>query len=173
MSTAELPPTAVGVDDIGELYRELAQRLERIVRIDVRASDAVVEDACQFAWSRLVHHAHRVRPETALAWLAKTAVHEALKLLRRDGRELSLEATSEWLDEATLCSRSPAPEVLCEQRERLRMLDGLPERPRRMVWLHALGLSYGEIATYSGCTVRTVERQLLRGKCQLRALDTA
>jgi hypothetical protein len=29
---------------------------------------------------------------TALTWLARTAVHEALKLTRREQRELSLEA---------------------------------------------------------------------------------
>jgi DNA-directed RNA polymerase specialized sigma24 family protein len=42
-----------------------------------------------------------------------------------------------------------------------------------MVWQHALGLSYGEIAVHSGCTVRTVERQLLRGRGRLQAMDRA
>ena len=40
----------VGELDVGELYRSLAGRLEQIVRLDIRASDAVIEDACQFAW---------------------------------------------------------------------------------------------------------------------------
>jgi hypothetical protein len=58
------PTEAAG--DVGDLYRALAPRLEQIVRLDVRAPDPVIEDACQFAWSRLVYHSHRVRRETAL-----------------------------------------------------------------------------------------------------------
>ena len=78
--------------DVDELYRALAGRLERIVRFDVRAPEPVVEDACQFAWSRLVDHCDRVRRETALSWLATTAVREAVRLIRRQARELSLDA---------------------------------------------------------------------------------
>src|ERR1700736_5613919 len=75
--------------DVGDLYRAFSKRLERIVRVDVRAPDPVIEDACQFAWSRLVHHRARVRQETALGWLVKTAVHEAFKLAHRAGRDAS------------------------------------------------------------------------------------
>ena len=60
--------------DVGELYRALAKQLEQIVRVDVRAPDPVIEDACQFAWSRLVHHSDRVRRDAALTWLAKQPV---------------------------------------------------------------------------------------------------
>jgi RNA polymerase sigma-70 factor (ECF subfamily) len=173
MTVVEIPGAQTCAGGVDELYRSLAPRLEQIVRLDVRAGDAVIEDACQFAWSRLVHHADRVRAETVLAWLARVAVHEALRLLRRERRELSLEAESESLEAHAVCPSHPPPEVLYEHRERLRALGELPERQRRMVWLHALGLSYGEIAIYSGCTVRTVERQLLRGKRRLRAMDPA
>ena len=171
MTVVQATDGATCVGEVGGLYRRLAPRLERIVRLDVRAGDAVIEDACQFAWSRLVHHADRVRADTVLAWLARVAVHEALRLLRRERRELSLEGESESLQAHALWSPRPPPEVLYEHRERLAVLAGLPERERRMVWLHALGLSYEEIATYSGCTVRTVERQLLRGKQRLRTID--
>src|SRR5947209_16290962 len=78
-------------DDLDQLYRALSKRLERIVRAVVRAPDPVIEDACQFAWSRLVYHRERVRREAALAWLATTAVHEAYKLIRRGDRECSLD----------------------------------------------------------------------------------
>src|SRR5437763_2071052 len=75
-----------GTGDVGELYSALSGRLEQIVRGGVCGSDAVIEDACQFAWSRLVHHGDRVRHDTALGWLAKTAVREAFKLTRRQAR---------------------------------------------------------------------------------------
>jgi RNA polymerase sigma factor (sigma-70 family) len=162
--------------EVGELYRALSARLEQIVRLDVRAPDPVIEDACQFAWSRLVHHAGRVRREAVLAWLVKTAVREAFKLIRRDGRELSLDAALETMGDAVLETastqaiggRAPTPHEILEHRERLHAIHALPERQQRLLWLHALGLSYAEMALYTGCTPRTVERQLLRAKQRLR-----
>ena len=65
------------------------------MRNDVRAPEAVIEDACQFAWSRLLHHRDRVSRDRAVAWLVTTAVHEAFRLIRREDRELSLEALAE------------------------------------------------------------------------------
>ncbi len=38
-----------------------------------------------------------------------------------------------------------------------------------MLWLHGIGLSYADIADSTGCTLRTVERQLLRAKRTMRA----
>jgi RNA polymerase sigma factor (sigma-70 family) len=63
---------------------------------------------------------------------------------------------------------APSPDELVEQRERLETIRILPERQQRLLWLHALGLSYTEIALYAGCTPRTVERQLLRAKRAVR-----
>jgi RNA polymerase sigma factor (sigma-70 family) len=158
----------VSLGDLETLYAALAGRLERIVRLDVRAPDPVIEDACQFAWSRLAHHAGRVRSETALSWLAKTAVHEAFKLIRRDGRELSLELAVEETPGVLFRAVVPGPDELLEQRERLDSLRTLPERQQRMLWMQGLGLSYDDIAATTGCTSRTVERQLLRAKRALR-----
>jgi RNA polymerase sigma factor (sigma-70 family) len=156
---------------VGELYGRLSDRLEQIVRLDVRASDAVIEDACQFAWSRLVHHCDRVQREATLAWLAQTAVHEAFKLIRRDNRELSLEAAVESAGDAALRLRAPAPEELVVARERLAAIGLLPERQQRLLWLHGLGHTYSEMAVRTGCTRRTVERQLLRAKHKVRELE--
>jgi RNA polymerase sigma factor (sigma-70 family) len=152
------------------LYRTSSTRLERIVRLDVRAPDAVIEDACQFAWSRLLCHRDRVRAEAALAWLDKTAVHEAFKLLRRDCRELSLEETLACWGESAVSARAPAPDELLEQRELLAQICDLPERQQRVLWLHAAGHSYAEVAAHEGYTMRTVERQLLRAKRRMRGL---
>ncbi len=158
--------------DVGELYGLLARRLEHIVRLDVRAPDAVIEDACQFAWSRLLHHRDGVHRETVVSWLARTAVHEAFKLLRRDARELSLETVAE--DAAgPPAPPSRSPHELVECRERLAGIGRLPERQQRILWLHALGLSYAEIADYEDCTLRTVERQLLRARRRISQQDGA
>lgn len=160
-----------GVGDVGELYGELARRLEHIVRSGVRAPDPVIEDACQFAWTRLVHHRDRVHRETTLPWLIKTARHEALKLIRRDGRELSLEATLESAGEATLHVAAPGPDELMGAHERLAQLSRLPTRQQRLMWLNGFGLTYAEMARQTGDTTRTVERQLLRAKQAVRGFE--
>src|SRR5436305_851836 len=102
--------------EVGQLYLAQAARLERLVRSDVRAPQPVIEDACQFAWSRLLHHSGRVRRESALAWLTSTAIHEAFRLIRRAERELSLDAAVEKSADAGLCCLAPGPAELTEYR---------------------------------------------------------
>jgi RNA polymerase sigma factor (sigma-70 family) len=154
--------------ELGALYAALADPLERIVRGDVRASDVVIEDACQFAWTRLVDRVHLIRREAVLSWLVTTAVREAFKLIRRSGRDLSLDAALESAGERLVAAAAPAPDEVFEQRERLDAIRVLPERQQRLLWLHALGLSYAEMALHTGDTPRTVERQLLRAKRTIR-----
>ncbi len=167
------PSSPVGPGGVEALYRALSGRLEQIVRLDVDAPEVVIEDACQFAWTRLVVHSRRVRHEAALSWLAATAVHEAFKLIRRDRRELSLEAVLDQLGDRAFAETAAGPHELVERRERLAVTAQLPGRQRRFMWLHAVGLNYAEIAQVSGCTRRTVERQLLRAKRTARAVAAA
>jgi RNA polymerase sigma factor (sigma-70 family) len=167
------PDVPVDSGDVGELYVELARRLEQIVRREVRASAPLIEDACQFAWWRLVVHAHRVQQQAALAWLAKTAVREALKLVRREERDLSLDALGEAGDDAGVFGRSPGADEVAEQRARLELLRVLPVRQRMVLVLQAAGFSYEETAASLGMSRRTVERQIMRGRQELRAASHA
>jgi RNA polymerase sigma factor (sigma-70 family) len=170
-TTAHVTPESA----FGELYRGLSRRLEQIVRADVGAPEPVVEDACQFAWGRLLAQATRIRAEVALSWLSTTAVREARRLMHARERDVSLEISEPGVAE------SPGPgalvppmraetDSLIEDREQLRLMRLLPERQQRILWLHALGLSYEEIAAYTGDSMRTVERQLLRGRRRIREL---
>ncbi len=163
----------VGSGDLGELYAELARRLEQIVRREVRAPAPLIEDAWQFAWWRLVVHAHRVDRKAALSWLAKTAVHEALKLTRREERDLSLEARLQGPAEAEMSSRWPGLDQIAEQRAKLELLGALPLRQRMVLLLQAAGFSYEETAGSLGLFRRTVERQIMRGRQKLRAASAA
>ena len=167
--TVGMAGAGLAEDELADLYATLAGRLRQIVGGQVQASDALIEDSCQVAWSRLIRHRGRVRRETVLGWLATTALHEAFRLLRPQRREIPLE---EIVDSAgttgPLVPVSSLEEVV-EQRERLRTIERLPERQQRLVWLQGLGLSYTEMAGYTGATPRTVERQLLRAKQALRA----
>jgi RNA polymerase sigma factor (sigma-70 family) len=162
--------TPVGSGDLGELYAELARRLEHIVRREVRAPAPLIEDACQFAWWRLVVHAHRVERKAALSWLAKTAVHEALKLVRREERDVSLDARFDGAGEAGIPSRGPRLDQIAEQRAHLQLLHALPVRQRTLLLLQAAGFSYEESAGRLGLSRRTVERQIMRGRQRLRAV---
>lgn len=159
------------IDDVGELYRAHSRQLQRIVRGGVHAPDDVIEDACQFAWSRLLRHRDRVRRETVLSWLTTTAVHEALKLVGRALREESLEAMTDWAGELYSASGNRAPHSLAEDRERLGSLTSLPQPQQRLLWLFGLGLSYEEIARRQGCTARAVERRLYRARASLRVRE--
>ena len=162
-------PVSVAADELEALYLALSRRLEQLVRMDVRAPEAVIEDACQVAWIRLVRNADRVRRDAVLSWLATTAVREAYKLTRRESREaVPRRGVLEHADGLPGVPRSPGPHEVLEQRERLARLRALPERQQRLLWLHALGYSYAEMAAHDGLTRRTVERQLLRAKGRVR-----
>jgi len=150
----------LSVSDIEELYGRQERRLRRVVGSSVRAPEETIEDGCQFAWVALLAHRQRGHCDAAFGWLARTAVHEALRLVGFDRMVCPLEIET--------TSRLPSPHELVELRERIEVITELPTRQQRLLWLHAAGLSYAEMALCEGVTPRTVERQLLRGKRSLR-----
>lgn len=157
-------------EELGDLYRTLAGPLRQIVRFSVRAPDALLDDACQIAWSRLLRCWGSIRADAALPWLVTTANREALGLLRHSRRELPLdELRAQDLAPASPVCLPAAPEEIAELRAKLDELRALPPRQQRLLWLQGLGLSYAEMARYTGATARTVERQLMRAKRALRA----
>ncbi len=165
---------AIGqIGEVAALYARCAGLVRGQVRQEVTASDAVVDDACQFAWIRLLHLRHRVRRDKAISWLITTALHEAFKLVRRDGYELSLEEVMEETDDLRISRSAPAPEEIVEPRLRLGLLRELPERQERLMWLRGLGFTYPEMARETDATVRTVERQLSKARRSLTRLDAA
>lgn len=156
---------------LDELYATLAARVHRIVRGGVRGPDPDIDDACQLAWTRLVDHRADVGRDTALGWLVKTARREAVRLVARSCRDLSLDALTEGGDPGELIDlRAASPEVLFEHHERVAELRRLPVRQQRLLWLQALGLNYEEMGRHEHATTRTVDRQLYRAKQSLREL---
>ncbi len=164
-------------EEFGELFDALAGNVRQIVRFSVRAPDALIDDACQMAWIRLIGHRPGVRREAVLAWLVTTANREALRLLRLARRETSLDELAERQEDpvqspgGSLRAALPpaSPDLIVELRSRLDEIRALPQRQQRLVWLQGLGLSYSEMAGYTGTSSRTVERQLLRARRRLRA----
>ncbi|HEX4012094.1 MAG TPA: sigma-70 family RNA polymerase sigma factor [Solirubrobacteraceae bacterium] len=168
------PLDADGIVDVAALYADRADHVREIVRREVRTTEPVIEDACQIAWARLVDQRARVTRDSAIAWLATTAIHEAIRTLRRGERWCSLDALLDQFEDLPgIIGTAPSAAELAALRLRLGALRSLPDRQRRLVWLQGLGLSYSEMGAETGDSVRTVERQLGRARRRLAHADDA
>jgi RNA polymerase sigma factor (sigma-70 family) len=159
------------------LYQQQATSLQRIVASRVRTSETVIEDACQTAWMRLCTY-NDVDPDGpgAIRWLTITAIREAWK--RSAAREIPVggwtghntdyEPAGAELPEPAGDTPDPLDVVIQHEhtRELQARLARLTDRQRRFLALQALGLTYQEIAG-TGSSVRTVERQIHRGRQKL------
>jgi RNA polymerase sigma factor (sigma-70 family) len=162
-----MPRAADLFPSLADLYVELAPQLERIVNANVQASSVLLEEACQIAWARLVAERDSLTPGTELGWLATTATREALRLVRTQRRDLSLEQKREAEGELLEIASEPGPERLVELRERLAEVRQLPPRQRRLLLLQGFGYRYSEISAVTGDSYRTIDRQLVRARRKL------
>jgi RNA polymerase sigma factor (sigma-70 family) len=164
-----MQPVPAAVGDELALFRELHPRLGDHVRLLVRTSQANVEDACSFAFLQLL----RYQPdrEHLYGWLLRTATREAIKSDQRARRTVALPTGGDDDRAAEPADDRARPEL---RDELLAALDvvaaaAMTARERRIVGLHAAGLSYTKISNVTGYSERTVERQLLRDRRKLRA----
>ena len=161
------------LERIAAIHRAHARELERRVAMRAHATTETIEDACSHAWLQLITRPHVdvARPrEQVLGWLALTATREAWRLERRSRRD-------ELVDPAALehCLRArtvPGADELAAQRDRLRLVADVAERPRRFLLALAAGHSYREIAAGEAVSVTTTAEQIARARRRLRALDT-
>ena len=159
------------IAEVGELYARSAGLVRGQLCSEVTAPEAVIDDACQFAWIRLLHHHHRVGRDGVVSWLITTARREVFKLVRRDEHDLSLEELMEETGDLCITRTAPEPDQAVGAHLRLELLQELPERQERLMWLRGLGFSYPEMATEAATTVRTVERQLMKAQRKIRTLE--
>ncbi len=151
--------------DEDQLFRRYNDRLLRAVGRFVHAPDAVIEDACAFAWVQLVRH----QPErcTAFAWLKQVAIREAWRLSRRETRDAHLE---DLHPEAVDAHTARDPDRVLEAREALAVLAELPERQARYLSLLVAGYRYDEIVAIAGTTYTNVNKHLVRARASVRRL---
>jgi RNA polymerase sigma factor (sigma-70 family) len=73
------------------------------------------------------------------------------------------------LEPGAHCTQPPLEQAIAhEHSDELRdELRGLTDRQRQFLALQGSGLTYAEIAERTGTTLRTVERQILRGRHKL------
>ena len=167
-TTAELLGAA-GAGD-GEAWNALVERYARLVWAVARGfalSAADAADVSQTTWLRLVEHLGKVRePDHLGGWLASTARHECLRILRKSGREVV-----GFDSDIDIESGEPTPETVLLDSERDRMLwQSLGEISQRcQVLLRALAAapppSYQDISAALGMPVGSI------GPTRARCLD--
>ena len=154
LETAALVARAAAGDQ--KAWDGLVERFAGLVWAVIRSNGLYGEaagDVSQTTWLRLVEHLARVRePDRLGAWLATTARHECLRVLRKAGRQVLVADLPEGLDE------DPGAEVDAgllagERREAaLAALNSVPPRCQELLRLLLVDppLSYDEIASILG-----------------------
>jgi DNA-directed RNA polymerase specialized sigma24 family protein len=154
--------------DEADLYHSLHRDLERTVARRVRASHELIEDACQFAWLKLIDN--QPRRESIFGWLYVVALHEAYRLSAIERRDAHLERLN--IDEHDWQELIPDPRILDgphEALEALRAVAALPERQRIDFALKVAGYSYEEIRSRTpGRTATNVSKSLVKARARLR-----
>ncbi|MEV1080060.1 sigma-70 family RNA polymerase sigma factor [Streptomyces sp. NPDC050211] len=167
------------VDGDAAAWKALVEGLSPLVWSVVRAhrlSDADAHEVYQTVWFRLAQHLGRIRePQKAGAWLASTARHESLKVLK-SLRRLTPTDDAQLLDRASE-DRTPEQSVIdsedaAAQTERIRRLwqefEELGERCRQLLrmLMATPPPSYQEVSAALGIAVGSIGP--LRQRCLRR-----
>lgn len=179
----------VAVDGDAAAWKALVEGLSPLVWSVVRAhrlSDADGAEVFQTVWLRFAQHLGRIRePEKAGSWLASTARHECLKVIKgltrlmpTDDPQVLDRVSEDRTPEQTLIDSEEAQ----AQAERIRRLwqefDQLGERCRQLlrVLMAAPPPSYAEVSAALGIAVGSIgplrQRCLRRLRARLDARGT-
>jgi hypothetical protein len=149
--------------DEEELYRRHADWLLAATARSVRAPEALIEDACSYAWERLlVRQPERLHVN---GWLRMVAFFRALHLVRVERRVTSLATLPEHR-----AGRVEA-ETTLEFLAALEIIEAveLSRRDARLLGLSAAGYSYAEMLAMTEETPRSLRRRLLRARRRIWA----
>src|SRR5215204_1181642 len=158
--------------DEADLYRRHHHALLIAVSHAINGSDALIEDACQTAWTILL----RRQPNrlSVFAWLYVVAIHEAYRLSAIERRELHLEDLAIEGDWETILAGRVTIEDQLEALEPLRALAALPDRQRQDLSLRVAGFSYREIAAMTdGRTYTNVNKHLVKARARIRRANAS
>src|SRR5881409_2331278 len=131
---ADLVRVAAGGDEAA--WNALVDRFSSLVWATARAHRLSRDDAADVAqttWLRLVEHLGRIRdPERVGAWLASTARHECLRVIRHAGRfvadgDVDLDAVGTEPEASALLLATERTAALW------RAVEALPERCRLLI----------------------------------------
>jgi RNA polymerase sigma factor (sigma-70 family) len=136
---------------------------------------AEASDVCQTVWLRFVEHVRRLRePERAGAWLATTARHECLRVLRRRGRTTAMAEPPEVPDVSA--DADPGTKIVAGEEHALLMagLDGISGQCQQLLRLLLVDppLTYDEISLMLDMPKGSIGPTRQRCLVRLRAVMT-
>ena len=161
--------------DIARFYAEHHRRVIRSVTSRVgKVDDAVVDDACAFAWAVLLRRDDVKLDRRGVAWLIVVGSRKVWELERLARREKPVgcfvcgEETEEMREPAGLASE-PIDRLIAleEHADRVARFQRPDPRERRELFLHAAGFRYAEIAELTGSTYTAVNRRMTEGRRRL------
>jgi DNA-directed RNA polymerase specialized sigma24 family protein len=161
-----IPPQQGDEQALFELYSD---RLRRFTALGVVTSPEIVDDACAFAWMKLI--SNQPGRETVFGWLKAVARNEAIRLDRLSRGLVALDEDAGERPAAQPVARRGRVDVaqsLIEVRERL---EALPRRERQMVILNVAGWRHDEIAERLSTSDAGVNRSLAAASARMRAMD--
>lgn len=158
---SDVPSLRLLQGDEADLFRRHEVALRAAVRHRVNASEAIIEDACSFAWLQLMRS--QPRRETVFPWLRRVAIREAWRLAALAMRELPP------VDPDTdLRHTYDSPPATAEAHLLISAVRTLPPRQQRVLLLLVSGHSYKEIAADQNLSWTSVNKALARARSHLR-----
>ena len=154
--------------DEDALFARYDDALQKATARAVNTSKENIEDACAFAWSRLL--ITQPRRESVYAWLKTVARHEAIRIDRETRSMSPSEVTA--LAESLGDRKDPIA-------GRIAMLDGrrrlqaAESRERRVMVLCGVGYSYAQVAEALGISYTRVNQLISSGRARMTASDRA
>jgi DNA-directed RNA polymerase specialized sigma24 family protein len=161
--------------DETRLFDDHHDRLLRSVRRAINASDALIEDACSFAWVQLLRR-QPDRGPMLFGWLRTTAIREAYHLSGLERRDATLDerqTPGSGEERDGLVANASDLDTRLEAMHALHLLAELPERQRRYLALFIAGYRYQEIVRLTGATYTNVNKHLTRARANVRAAQRA
>ena len=160
---------------VAAFYVAEAERLRRSVARSINAPPATIDDACQQAWLELLRHDEVELGAGGYGWLRTVAIRKALDMIRRERRTVLMphatdRAVATW--DELLAAGFDSAETF-ELRRTIELLHELPDRERRVMWLHAAGFTHAEIGRLTGYRRRTVANKVIAARRRLRTLRGA
>ena len=167
--------TSARAEQIAAFYSRHADRLRRVVAVNVHAPEQTIEDACQNAWAILLRHPEVTLEHGAVAGLATVAIRDAWRLASR-ARELPVGAYLPGDPEPGIASEppantsDPADRALVREQHAQRVNDFARLKPREREALYLKALGQQEIAALTNASFTAVNRRINEGRARLRKL---
>lgn len=162
----EAPPLRLLRGDESDLFETYNSRLRTSVYRAVNVSEAIVDDACSYAWEELL----RIQPrrDVIFRWLRTTAIREAWRLRDRTERDLLSHTPEDYhpgLSDKTI--------TVTYAHELVDMIRSLPPHQARILMMIALGHRHRDISARLGISTRSVRKAVRRARDHIDHLHGA